>query len=1282
MLLAVFIALIGGYLFVTDSDRVKAQAENYLGRLVGGEVTVEHATLGLFDGLRLEGVTVRTSDDKEQPDATVFTARSVTIDYDPFSLLAGDLSAGRVVATDPHVRLVENVVDGSWNIQRLGLFRPRKDKDGKPFRPPERLPEVSLRNTQVDYSRRIGPLLEERGGVSIEALFQPQQSGEEGSSYRFAIQTQRYGGDDLLLGPRADGTIQLGGGETGGAIAVSAQLRDLNFATLRDLLPRKAADWARRHEVEGQIEAPQIEYHFDPAAPKGSEIDLRLRVVLKEGSILGLPENWLPPEEFESRQAAAWLADRVATSQASWLPKDVKQVAANLATAWRPRPIHLTDVGGEFIFSDDGVIVRGLVGSLEGNRLRINGSIDGYDRDAPIAFTVADAGRPIELPSVLPYLSSLPRPVREVYRRFSPRGTCRLRLEFDRGHREIDGTVVTGRPVVTGEIEVLDGSFELDRLPYRIFAARGKLLLRHDREPGVVEQDRLVIENLTGRGAPGSPNEDALITVNGTVAPLNHVAGFDVAVVGRNVNDSPLLRSALPSQVQRVIRQFDPQHFADAETAATLPELSFAGDFEARVSRPPGPNQRWDFRVGLDLKQVRGAFAFFPYPVDSGTARVTVRRDSALLHRATITRQGEAHMTTADINGRIDWGNDSPLQYDLRIFADDVPTDAALWRALPPVATETAQSLGLAGVANAKARVFSTANGSPRYDVTLDVRDGLFWPTADTFNLSDIRGRVRLRPGLVELIDIVGQRGDGSVSAIGTIGTDADGRTALTLAASNFPLEGDLYQLLPSAAQEAWDWLRPEGTVDADVQFDVPTALLASRRNPADDAVATSVASAASEVSYDVELRPNGINLLPSGLPYALQNVHGSIHIQPGEVILTDVTADHAVAEGPPARLALNGIGDFRDEAIPAGKWTLQPHFSDVPVDAELLTALPQGVSDMLEAISFRGRIGGDFDVLQITPQPVAASPADITGEPAGEAPPPNVLFKGRLTASDADFDIGVAVGNFTGQSSFAGSYENGELYELSGEVTASSYTLSEREAGDLTLSFALPAGGDALAFSNISSNIAGGVMDGSAALTFAQTPEGESRNRFTVHLDVVGVDVQKLLGEDEIGDGRLTAGLDLRGVVGAPASREGRGRVFVEGDKLFKLPLVLGLLQVTNLALPIAEPFSEAEVQFDIGGPLLRFEKLELRATSGPRNTRGMELTGRGTLNYETGRMLMTFDTSNRGWDAIPLVGDLVGLARNELIGVEITGTLARPEVSGRSLPTVLGTFDRAVSK
>src|SRR5882672_4060241 len=119
-MVCVFILLSGviiTYWYLTDSRRVRAMAQNYLSQLTGGRVEVKNATLSIFEGLRLDNVTVRADNDK-LPDSVLFKAGTILIKYNPQSILDGRLEATQIVALDPQVFLCEDLDSGHWNWQR------------------------------------------------------------------------------------------------------------------------------------------------------------------------------------------------------------------------------------------------------------------------------------------------------------------------------------------------------------------------------------------------------------------------------------------------------------------------------------------------------------------------------------------------------------------------------------------------------------------------------------------------------------------------------------------------------------------------------------------------------------------------------------------------------------------------------------------------------------------------------------------------------------------------------------------------------------------------------------------------------------------------------------------------------------------------------------------------------------------------------------------------------------------------------------------------------------
>ncbi len=83
--------------------------------------------------------------------------------------------------------------------------------------------------------------------------------------------------------------------------------------------------------------------------------------------------------------------------------------------------------------------------------------------------------------------------------------------------------------------------------------------------------------------------------------------------------------------------------------------------------------------------------------------------------------------------------------------------------------------------------------------------------------------------------------------------------------------------------------------------------------------------------------------------------------------------------------------------------------------------------------------------------------------------------------------------------------------------------------------------------------------------------------SRYDVNLVLRDADVRQLTIAATTKDikGRLTASLQLGGTWDDPASRRGHGDVSVVGDRLYNIPVMLGLMQITNLQLPLSSPFN-----------------------------------------------------------------------------------------------------------
>jgi len=143
-----------------------------------------------------------------------------------------------------------------------------------------------------------------------------------------------------------------------------------------------------------------------------------------------------------------------------------------------------------------------------------------------------------------------------------------------------------------------------------------------------------------------------------------------------------------------------------------------------------------------------------------------------------------------------------------------------------------------------------------------------------------------------------------------------------------------------------------------------------------------------------------------------------------------------------------------------------------------------------------------------------------------------------------------------------------------------------------------------------------------------------------------------------------------LEGNWSDPNSRRGRGDVLVAGKRMYNVPVLLGLLEMTNLALPLNSPFTEATARYSVQASKVTFENIELRSDA-------MRMAGYGSLNFDDKKVKLTFTTDNPNWPKLPLFSTLVQGARNELFQIHINGTIQKPQISAGSFNTFTTTVD-----
>lgn len=1250
LLLLVLLGIIGAYTYYTDSRRVRAIAENYLSRVLNAHVQVGHARLSIFEGLRLDGVSVYV-DDRRDEDSTIFTAESFRIDYSPQSILSNRLEARQIVAVSPHVRLVENHDTGLWNYQRM------MDRTSAPAAPaaepqpaarPLVLPEIILRDARIEYSEIRDGQLTPRGSMAVEGRLYP--AAEPG---RYAFEVQSRGPTDGV-GAVLTGSIVPATGQ------FAMRLRNFDFGSdVLAMMPAQVRQWCIEHGLAGRVDVPELSY---TPARDGKPASFRVVTELHGVMLAVHPEEWRSRRENLAQER---MNRTIRTLRLG--PLNARGPLARLQQVMKPQPVRFTGVSGELVFDQNGIDIRNLSGRLETNGFKVAGHIDGYTPDATAHLRLSSLdSENIYIPHAPRYISSLPGAVREIYDHLRPVGSARIAFELIR-------TEPGGRPKVSGQVEIVDGQFTFDRFPYPLRNVTGKIILGTDPEHG---WERLELSGLRGYGIAGGPNADKLVQVSGTIGPLGPESAVHIEVRGKNIVNEPALLAALPSQASAAIATLD------AEGEGRWP--TFRLDFLCDVKRPLGRNTRWSVATDLFILEAAGRLKHFPYPLEKLTGVIRVR-DGRLEIVDGAMRRGDAELSfagdftwdTPDERGSAD-SQSAPVRPNLRLSARNVPVDDDLLAALPPDQRQWLQRLGPTGRIDLEGAVLppqagdaeAAAAGDFHFEFNLDLRNATFLPIDDQPLVTDATARLRVTPQRVVVSDLVGKIVDARLTADG-VATWADATPLLNFRADaqELQLNDRLYRALPPAARQAWDMVRPDGTADVQLTYSgaapQPKDGVATPALPTTQPAATIAAAAGDNRGFELTIKPRELAVTPEVFPVRLDSVAGRVIVGPDRIRLEDLSAKRG-----DGRYRLTGFATRDADPV----WNLHLQAEHVLLDDAVRNALPETLALLVQRLDMRGNVSVDFPKFVYRPGETPAAPevsiVDLNAPATRPQPDSRLDFDGTVTLHQGQLDVGVLLDKVDGKIKLAGHMERGALSQLTGTLEIASMLVAGRDAKQVRGELTKAQGQPVLRIEKLRGGLAGGEVAGSILLAYPD----QGPSRYVMDLALHDADVRQLTGETEREiTGRLAASLALEGSWDDPASRRGRGEVVVGGKQMYQIPVILGLIEITNLALPINSPFTTATARYSVVGKAVTFEQIELRSDQ-------MRMSGSGSLNFDTQRVAMSFTTDNPNWPKLPVIGDILQGARNEMFQIRVTGTVQAPKVRASSFNTFQTTIDEVV--
>jgi len=860
--------------------------------------------------------------------------------------------------------------------------------------------------------------------------------------------------------------------------------------------------------------------------------------------------------------------------------------------------LELEKVNGTLEFEEGKVTIRKISGQVKqagSARFEMAGEYLGYEADAP--FRIQLSVWRMELPKAETVAGGLAEAMDRLHRTFAPSGPVNLAVDFGRAE--------DGKVRFRGVLEPEGMSLQYVDFAYPLKNLRG---------PISFDSDGQVRPRLTARMG------EAKIDIQGE-APFNGAGPMDLSVTVTGGRLEPAVRDALPPEHRSVWDRFRPEGGVDAR-------------LRVRQAGPDAPRR-------LEATMTfggRAAFRFsgFPYRLSDVSGVVRVEDDTVFIESI----RGRKGQAVCRLDGRILHTGTPKEDVLVTVLAHDVPLDDDLAKALAPRSREAFRSAHFTGtVAEARARI--TQKDLQPLDFTVQItarQTGEVGMKLDAFPyaLTGVQGEITIEPERMILKDLTGRHGEAKARVNGALyfleGQDIG--LDLAVRGTDVPVDEELHAALPPGVQRVWRRFRPAGTADIDLMLrqDTPTA--------------------PGELYYELAILARGMEATYEEFPYPFRNLHGRIVATP-----TRVNIEKLQAAGGKSSVLLNGVVELGEKVETT---RLQVKAAELPVDEALLAAMPAAVQPLTSRLQPAGTADLDIRKLLLV-RPAAAATQPATQPSTRPASRQGWVWEveGAIGFREAVMDLGAGPKTLTGSISGKGGRTDKGAH-LDADVALQSIEVGrERKITDLSGKMRKTAGSAVAVVSDIAGKAHGGRVAGRAEFRLTEPMEygiALTVDRIDLH-DLVNAGVEDPKQRSDA-RGLLAGTFQMKGATGKNADRQATGQLRISRGKLYKLPVMLGLLNIVSLSLPTDSAFTDGYITYHLRRDTLLFREIHLSGSA-------LSLVGSGRMDMKTEKLDLVFLAGPPG--RVPRISALAeellaGLGR-ELMEMRVTGTLSKPQ-------------------
>jgi hypothetical protein len=757
-----------------------------------------------------------------------------------------------------------------------------------------------------------------------------------------------------------------------------------------------------------------------------------------------------------------------------------------------------------------------------------------------------------------------------------------------------------------GLFTMVDADGAFENFPYRLYHLTGEV----EVHPGAY-----YLRNLTGTHGPGRA------VISGLVYGPHRYSGLELDIRATNIPLNPTLFTALPERYRGIWTKLAPDGLASFSVYLNREDGTADNPFPLRTE------------IDAQLVETRMVFSSFPFNIEGIEGRLHITNEGM---EFTNLKGGHDQGSVA-IDGWAAFGQDQGRKLEMRLQAANIALDQDLADALPPKGQDAFDSLAPNGQTDMMGRIFippTDGESTLEYDFYAGLRNASVQYTEIPIRINELTGLLRFRPGKIDVQSLQGARGDSQITLRATFDTTQGNRIeSARMTCRGLRLDSEMMDALPPAFDPVKEKFTATGKIDLDLRLSDGDSA-----NPADRQYRAVIRALGNDVTYD-------------DFPLPLRDVQGTVIVSADKAEFLELSAYSG-----DGRITLSGQFDIGPETQSGG---FRVTARDMVFDEALRQALPWRLRRRWNDLEPQG--GFDLNLDSLTFERRTGAPETAKWS-----------FDGQWTFKDAQLNLGFEAKNLQGTFIGNGATEGeNNQFSIHGRFDLEQARIGERMLKNVYASITKPIDDATLVVEDLTAEAYGGRLAGYAEITM--------ENRYNEYsISIVGRDMRlgDMLNETRPDDQKL----DLKGLVetnffisgqsDSPENRRGGGKIVISQAQVFKIPLLISILQIGEIPVEDINAFSTVESKFFMSGDQMMIDRIELRGDS-------LAMLGEGKMKWNDKSVdLRLYSVSALDLPRLPLLTELLEGASRELMEFQVVGKLEDPRITARPLSRIEGRF------